>query len=60
MTEQMKILLKTDRKLEIEVILQLLKEMTTAEQHEMLGFMQGVIFARDMERKKIAGTGRTI
>ena len=50
MAEQMEILLKTERKPEAETVLQLLDEMTP----EMLIFMQGVRFAKGMERKKAA------
>ena len=54
MAEQMEILLKTERKPEAEGVLQLLDEMTQAEQQEMLVFMQGVRFAKGLERKKAA------
>ena len=54
MAEQMEILLKTDRKPEAAEVLKLLEEMTPAEQQEMLVFMQGVRFAKGMERKKTA------
>ena len=52
MAEQMEILLKTDRKPEAAEVLELLEEMTPAEQQEMLVFMQGVRFAKGMEKKK--------
>lgn len=54
MAEQMEILLKTERKPEAAAVLQLLDEMTQAEQQEMLVFMQGVRFAKGLERKKAA------
>lgn len=54
MAEQMEILLKTERKPEAEEVLQLLDEMTPAEQQKMLVFMQGVKFAKGMERKTAA------
>ena len=54
MAEQMEILLKTDRKPEAAEVLKLLEEMTPAEQQEMLVFMQGVRFAKGMERKQPA------
>ena len=50
----MEILLKTDRKPEAAEVLKLLEEMTPAEQQEMLVFMQGVRFAKGMERKQTA------
>lgn len=54
MAEQMEILLKTERKTEAEEVLRILGEMNPAEQQEMLVFMQGVRFAKGMERKKTA------
>lgn len=56
MAEQMEILLKTERKPEAEEVLRLLDEMTPAEQQKILVFMQGVKFARGMERKTAAQT----
>ncbi len=49
MTEQMEILLKTEQKPEVETVLQLLDELTPAEQQEMLIFMQGVRFAKGLK-----------
>lgn len=49
--ENMEILLKTDNKPEAEAVLQLLDELTPAEQQEMLIFMQGVRFAKELERR---------
>lgn len=54
MAEQMEILLKTEKKPEAEAVLQLLDEMTPAEQQKMLVFMQGVRFAKGLETKKTA------
>jgi hypothetical protein len=54
MAEQMEILLKTERKPEAAEVLQLLNEMSPAEQREMLTFMQGMRFAKVMERKAAA------
>lgn len=54
MAEQMEILLKTERKPEAEEVLRLLDEMTPAEQQKILVFMQGVKFAKGMERKTAA------
>lgn len=51
MAEQMEILLKTERKPEAVAVLQLLDEMTPAEQQKFLVFMQGVKFAKSLERK---------
>ena len=52
MAKQMEILLKTEHKPEAVAVLQLLDEMTTAEQQEFFIFMQGVKFAKGLERKK--------
>lgn len=54
MAEQMEILLKTERKPEAAEVLKMLAEMTPAEQKEMLVFMQGVRFAKGLERKTAA------
>lgn len=51
--ENMEILLKTDRKPEAEAVLQFLDELTPAEQQEMLIFMQGVRFAKGLERRTL-------
>lgn len=51
MAEQMEVLLKTERKPEAVAVLQFLDEMTPAEQQEFLIFMQGVRFAKGLERK---------
>ena len=51
MAEQMEVLLKADRKPEEEKILGLLGESSQAEQKEMLVFMQGVRFAKGMEKR---------
>lgn len=54
MAEQMEVLLKAERKPEAAAVLQFLDEMTPAEQQEFLIFMQGVRFAKGLERKKAA------
>lgn len=51
--ENMEILLKTDKKPEAEAVLQFLDELTEAEQQEMLIFMQGVRFAKGLERRTL-------
>lgn len=53
MAEQMEVLLKSERKPEAEGVLQLLREMTRAEQQEMLVFMQGVRFAKSTAKSEI-------
>lgn len=60
MAEQMEILLKTERKPEAVKVLQLLDEMTPAEQQEMLVFMQGVKFAKGLERKRTAAAAQPV
>lgn len=55
MAEQMEILLKTERKPEVVEVLRLLGEMDTEEQKEMLVFMQGVRFAKGLDRRTAAG-----
>lgn len=52
MAEQMEILLSAERKPEAVEVLQFLDEMTPDEQKEFLVFMQGVRFARGLERKR--------
>ena len=47
----MEVLLKAERKPEAEAVLQFLDEMTPTEQQEFLVFMQGVRFAKGLERK---------
>lgn len=49
MAEQTEVLLKAERKPEAEEVLQLLGEMSRAEQREMLIFMQGVRFAKGVD-----------
>lgn len=51
MAEQMEILLNAEKKPEAEEVLQLLGEMSQAEQKEMLVFMQGVKFAKGLAIK---------
>lgn len=60
MAHQMEILLKTEKKPEAEEVLRLLEEMTTAEQQEMLVFMQGVRFAKGMERKTTVAVAQPV
>ncbi len=52
-TENMEILLKADKKPEAAAVLQFLDELTPAEQQEMLIFMQGVRFAKGLERRTL-------
>lgn len=54
MAEQMEILLKTENKPEAEEILQLLDEMSPAEQRDMLMFMQGARYIKGLARKTTA------
>ena len=60
MAEQMEVLLKAERKPEAEAVLQFLDEMTPAEQQEFLIFMQGVRFAKGLERKKTAAAAQPV
>ena len=60
MAEQMEVLLKAERKPEAEAVLQFLDEMTPTEQQEFLVFMQGVRFAKGMERKKTAAAAQPV
>ena len=60
MTEQMEILLKADRKSEAMAVLQFLDEMTPDEQKEFLLFMQGVRFAKCLEKKKTAAAAQPV
>lgn len=60
MADQMKILLKTEQKPEAVAVLQFLEEMTPAEQQEFLVFMQGVRFAKGLERKKTAAAAQPV
>lgn len=53
MSEQIKVLLRLERKPEIDEVLQVLSEMTLEEQKMMFVFMQGVKFAKGMERKMV-------
>ena len=50
MAEQMEVLLKSERKQEAEEVLQLLNEMSTEEQKEMLVFIQGMVFAKNIKK----------
>lgn len=52
MAEQMEILLNAERKPEAVEVLQFLDETTPDEQKEFLVFMQGVRFAKGLERKR--------
>ncbi len=54
MAEQMEVLLKTEKKPEASAVLKIVNEMTPEEQKEMLVFLQGVRFAKGMERKTAA------
>ena len=60
MAEQIEISLKTERKPEAEEVLQLLDEMSPAEQQKFLVFMQGVIFAKGLERKRTDATAQPV
>ena len=60
MAEQMEILLKTEDKPEAAAVLQLLEEMTPEEQKGFLIFMQGVSFAKGLERKKTIPAAQTV
>lgn len=60
MDEQMEIFLKAEWKPEAAAVLQLLNEMTTEEQQEMLVFMQGARFAKGLERKRVAATAQPV
>ncbi len=51
MEGQMEILLKTEKKPEVEAVLQLLEEMTTEEQEKMLVFVQALRFAKGLWEK---------
>ena len=53
MAEQMEVLLKTERKTEAAAVLKFLDELTQAEQQEMLIFMQGVRFAKGLDKRTI-------
>lgn len=54
MAEQMEIMLKASRKSEAEEILRILNEMTISEQSELLIFMRGMAFAKEMENTSAA------
>lgn len=59
-SENMEILLKADKKPEAAAVLQFLDELTPAEQQEMLVFMQGVRFAKGLERRTALTAAQTV
>ncbi|MCM1374027.1 MAG: hypothetical protein NC245_02945 [Muribaculum sp.] len=60
MADQMEVLLKTERKPEVAALFQFLDEMTPAEQQQFLVFMQGVRFAKGLERKNTATAAQPV
>lgn len=60
MEEKVEILLKTEKKPEVVEILQFLDEMTQEEQQEMRIFMQGMRFAKRIDRKADAKAAKPV
>lgn len=50
MAEQKEVLLDSDRKPEVTAVLQLIDGMTVAEQKEVMIFIQGMVFAKNIKR----------